>query len=1000
MSNKRTYIRPDETLYVDGKLIVRGNVTQIEETQVINNLESNVLVINTDADSTLSALKLRSNVNTGVDGSVSYDGDNLILEPNVLLPGLLTVEDLFVTNSLEFSDTADFGANAVLAIRDKFSVTNQVQAWNNALLTYDNTTGVYNYRGVRDTEVHGIFGVFNNPLPTNWTSSRIEYNNDGVYRYFAPTEADVRSTISVVSITDPSGWSAADLTYDVVTGVIDYVAPTQAEVRATISVSSTTDATGWSAADLTYDAVTGVIDYVAPTQAEVRATISSTSTTDIWSLSNVTYDAATGVIDYVAPTVLEVRDVISVTDTGGQGSMSYDNITGVITYTGPSQTEANTAILDFIDATYGVNLDPDGNLYVDVAETATLADDQTFTGAKTFQGDVNLEAANVSGHTVNGELVVDGNLNVLGNINSVTQVDLFVTDTQITLNANAAVGVDSYVRVERGVDPDVALRWQEGLNRWEFTNDGITYLPMAASTTDLQEGTNLYYTDERVDDRVAGILSTTGNLAFTYDDNLGTITLSETLTTDDIDEGSNLYYTTDRANVAMDDYILAGNGVIRTAPDLTLNVGQGDGILVDSDNVSVDSTVIRTTGDFLLAGNIGFTGSISIPSEVTTGDGSMYYTSATNQAWIVIDGQALEITPATDYGTFENAPGSELGTANVIAGVREVVSGNANIQVAGFKSISVGANMSLTDSGNVITLDADGLNITEVRQALGVLDNGGFGDLSYDNTTGDFTYTGVSVSQIRSQLSGTGLISYNTGTGVISTSADNYGSWSYQTDTGGTQTVASGDVVEFQGNNGILVTNSGGVITVSGSGGDITSVVAGDGLSGGGLSGTVTLNVDNSVIRTTGGQTITGDLTVTGVINGTATSARYADLAEIYSADIPYVPGTVLVFGGEHEVAASTAAMDHRVAGVVSTEPAHLMNSEHQCDHPVAIALRGRIPVQVMGEVRRGDILVTAPNRGMAMAAADPLAVPAACIIGKAMADKTDPGPGTVEVMV
>ena len=47
-----------------------------------------------------------------------------------------------------------------------------------------------------------------------------------------------------------------------------------------------------------------------------------------------------------------------------------------------------------------------------------------------------------------------------------------------------------------------------------------------------------------------------------------------------------------------------------------------------------------------------------------------------------------------------------------------------------------------------------------------------------------------------------------------------------------------------------------------------------------------------------------------------------------YRADKDYEPGTVLVFGGEAEVTESATFCDTRLAGVVSTEPAHLMNSE------------------------------------------------------------------------
>jgi hypothetical protein len=138
------------------------------------------------------------------------------------------------------------------------------------------------------------------------------------------------------------------------------------------------------------------------------------------------------------------------------------------------------------------------------------------------------------------------------------------------------------------------------------------------------------------------------------------------------------------------------------------------------------------------------------------------------------------------------------------------------------------------------------------------------------------------------------------------------------------------------------------------------------------------------------------------VITATATSARYADLAENYLADAYYEPGTVLSFGGTEEVTATIVPASTRVAGVVTTEPAHVMNSMLQGEHVVCIALRGRVPVKVKGTVMKGDVLVSCGEGhvGYAIAALDPKNVPAAAIVGKAITDKTDPGLGVVEALI
>ena len=132
--------------------------------------------------------------------------------------------------------------------------------------------------------------------------------------------------------------------------------------------------------------------------------------------------------------------------------------------------------------------------------------------------------------------------------------------------------------------------------------------------------------------------------------------------------------------------------------------------------------------------------------------------------------------------------------------------------------------------------------------------------------------------------------------------------------------------------------------------------------------------------------------------NGTATAAKYADLAENYLADAAYDVGTVLIIGGTQEVTISTVTHSPEVAGVVSTNPAHLMNAELKGDHVVAVALQGRVPVKVTGKIKKGDRLVASSKAGYACAMDKSLYEPG-CIIGKALAD-FDGEEGVIEVLV
>ena len=133
---------------------------------------------------------------------------------------------------------------------------------------------------------------------------------------------------------------------------------------------------------------------------------------------------------------------------------------------------------------------------------------------------------------------------------------------------------------------------------------------------------------------------------------------------------------------------------------------------------------------------------------------------------------------------------------------------------------------------------------------------------------------------------------------------------------------------------------------------------------------------------------------------GTATSALYADLAEMYTSDAEYEPGTVVKIGGEAEVTQTTEAFCPEVFGIVSTNPAHLMNSGVA---GVPVALEGRVPCRVIGPVRKGQRLVSSEVPGVARAVSDyerQEALDWYRIVGRALSDKTTEGIALLEVVV
>ena len=189
------------------------------------------------------------------------------------------------------------------------------------------------------------------------------------------------------------------------------------------------------------------------------------------------------------------------------------------------------------------------------------------------------------------------------------------------------------------------------------------------------------------------------------------------------------------------------------------------------------------------------------------------------------------------------------------------------------------------------------------------------------------------------------------------------------------------------------------------------NITAGDGLTGGGsIAASRTINVGAGSYINVAADSISVDATTAATASkvvardgsgdvyantfqGTATSAQYADLAEKYAADGDIEPGTVVCFGGEAEVTACDKDSHHAVAGVVSTDPAYMMNSGAD---GVYVALCGRVPCKVIGPVNKGDLMVSSGTLGHAKA--DNNAAPGR-ILGKAIGS-SEGGEAVIEVLV
>ena len=782
-TNKRTVIGADEELLVKGQLVVTGNVTQIETTQTINRLESDELIINSDSDAVTAKLQLNGSTDSAV---LSYNSTS----------GTLSIDKEIV-----------FPASTSLTVDIVGDVTGQVSDISNHS-TSDLSEGSNLYYTDARADARATLRI--NASTTN----NIDEGSNNLYF----TDARARSAISV---TDNGG--DGSLAYNSTSGVITYTGPSPAEVRAHIGAVDT-----GGDGSFAYNSSTGVFTYTGPSASEVRAHFSAGT--------GLTYSGGE----------------FSITNTG-VSSNTYGSSNDVARFTVNAQgqiTSANEVAIDHdalsnfvanehidhsgVTLTAGDGLSGGGT----IAASRSFAVDgtvlrtsgnQSIAGTKTFTGVVDLTGATVTVQTeanTDSDFSVASTAYVNNRINQVVGAAPSALDTLeeiaaaignssnvggvVTSNTNRIGALEGRViTAGSGLTGGGTLAADRTFNIGAGT--GITVnandidVDMTAfDTGDLSEGSNLYYTDSRADARVN--LQTGTNLDLSAKD------------TDDLAEGStNLYYTDARVDAMMDG---------------------GDGLTyVNGGTFAVDASVIRNFNNQSIGGIKTFTGALVVPSVSSTTAGAIYYDSSGTEAYIYVGGSARKITPAVDAGDVE-AVGT--GTFDIYAGTR--IDGSTTFH--GIKSLDRGTYTTISESGNVITIDGD---ISTIRQA--------------------FSASGS-------------LLSYNNNTGVFSSTADNYDKWSFTTPTGGSVDIESGDELAFSAGSGIGISHSGKTVTITNTNAaDITAVTAGNGLGGGGLSGAVTLNVgagdgisvntndvavDSTVVRTSGTQSITGNKTFTG----------------------------------------------------------------------------------------------------------------------------------------
>ena len=374
---------------------------------------------------------------------------------------------------------------------------------------------------------------------------------------------------------------------------------------------------------------------------------------------------------------------------------------------------------------------------------------------------------------------------------------------------------------------------------------------------------------------------------------------------------------------------------------------------------------ITSVGTLTSLGVSGAVTASTLVSNVATGTAPFTVTSTTTVA-------NLSVASATTAGTVTAAAQSNITSVGTLS----ALSVSGNISAGNVTATHYGAATGLTSipGGNVTGTVA---NATYATSAGSATTAGTVTTAAQPNITSVGTLTGLSVN---GSISAVTISANSNGTGTAISVGDD----AYIGD------VNTADTLNIRGQqnaaNGYIVFGNADSTTKLGRAGSGALT----------YNGTFNPTTLQTTAFTTGANTTAG--TITGNITlsaGSKLNATYADLAEKYTADADYEPGTVLIFGGKHEVTLSNDFDSTRVAGVVTTNPAYTMNNDCEGEHVVNIALQGRVPVKVLGPIFKGDLLVSAGN---GYATANNMAR-AGTIIGKSL-ENFNEATGVIEVAV
>ena len=414
------------------------------------------------------------------------------------------------------------------------------------------------------------------------------------------------------------------------------------------------------------------------------------------------------------------------------------------------------------------------------------------------------------------------------------------------------------------------------------------------------------------------------------------------VTNDGLDRGIKMFYYTDAEYIAFMGYknsegkMLSAANVSISNNVVTVN-SLGTTVVGTLESTMIDS-VGNISGDNIIGNNISTVGTVIATGNIT--GGNLLTGGLIQSTGNITGGNLVTVGQVSATG---NVNGNFfIGNGALLTGIdaTSIQNGNSNVRV------TLNSNVAVSVAGNA--------------------------------NVGVFTGTGLVV---------TGSIEATNGfIGLDATSIAN-GSANVRTFLNGNVTVSAA--------------GSANVLVVTGTGANVEGTLTATGnITGGNL---ITAGLVSLVSITKTGSNGVGNIgqsdNTFDTVFARATSALYADLAELYTADAEYAPGTVLVFGGSAEVTESAHSHSARIAGVVSTEPEHIMNSGLTAEYTAAVALVGRVPCRVVGTIQRGDCLASSDIPGVATAL-DAIKYQPGAVIGKALEDYNSTEPGVIEAVI